>query len=154
MTTIIEGAHQGQGIKVGIVVSRFNQFVTQVLLERCLEILQASGVSESDITVAWVPGAFELPLMAEKLVNKSVHGVICLGAVIRGETSHFDYVCQESARGISQVMLQTGKPVLFGVLTTETMEQALERASKDGENKGEDMAYALLEMVDGIKQIG
>ena len=154
MTTIIEGAHQGQGIKVGIVVSRFNQFVTQVLLDRCLEILQSSGVSESDITVVWVPGAFELPLMAEKLAKKSVHGVICLGAVIRGETSHFDYVCQESARGISQVMLRTGKPVLFGVLTTETMEQALERASKDGENKGEDMAYALLEMVDGIKQIG
>lgn len=137
----------GEDLTIGIVVGRFNDLITSRLLEGAIGTLQQYGVSKENIEVAWVPGAFEIPLVAKKMAqNDKYDAVITLGAVIRGDTPHFDYVCNEAAKGISSVSLQTEKPVIFGILTTDTTEQALERSGIKGGNKGADAAVAAVEM--------
>lgn len=148
MTKYIEGNLNGDGKKLGIVVARFNSFISEKLLEGAIDSLVRSGVKEKDIDVARVPGAFEIPLVTQKMARSGKYdAVICLGVVIRGATPHFDYVAGEVAKGTAQVMLDTGVPVLFGVLTTETIEQAIERAGSKAGNKGADVAIAALEMI-------
>ena len=145
--TTFEGTPEGHGRRIGIVAARFNEVVTKKLLDGCLDTLRAAGVAEEDVDVAWVPGAFELPLVARRLARSgSYHATICLGAVIRGETAHFELVAQESARGISEVARDTGVPVIFEVLATEDLPQALDRAGGAHGNKGRDAALAALEM--------
>ena len=147
MAKYIEGNLKGDGKKIGIVVSRFNSFISEKLLEGALDALIRSGVKDKDIDVARVPGAFEIPLVTQKMAkNGKYDAVICLGVVIRGATPHFDFVAGEVAKGSAQVMLETGVPVLFGVLTTETIEQAIERAGSKAGNKGSEVAVAALEM--------
>lgn len=154
MKNIIEGNLVGQGIKVGIVIGRFNEFISGKLLEGALDGLKRHGVKEEDIAAAWVPGSFEIPLAAQKMAGSGNYdGVICLGAVIRGETPHFDYVSAEVSKGIAKVGLDTGKPVIFGVLTTDTIEQAISRAGTKAGNKGFDAAMSLIEMVNLLKVI-
>ena len=151
---IIEGNLVAQGLKVGIVVGRFNEFIVSKLLGGALDGLKRHGVDESNIDVAWVPGAFEIPLAAKKMAqNGNYDAVICLGAVIKGSTPHFDYVCAEASKGIASVSLQTEKPVIFGVLTTDSIEQAIERAGTKAGNKGYDCAMGALEMVSLLKGI-
>ena len=140
-------------IKVAIVAGRFNEFITSKLIDGAMDSLLRHGVLEENVDIAWVPGAFEIPLIAAKLAAKDYDGVICLGAVIRGSTSHYDYVCAEVSKGIAQVGLKSGKPVMFGVLTTDTIEQAIDRAGTKAGNKGFDCASGLIEMVDLIKNI-
>ena len=148
MVTYLEGHLQGKGRKIGIVVARFNSFISERLLEGAIDSLVRSGVATEDIVVARVPGAYEIPLVAQRMARSGRHeAIICLGAVIRGATPHFDYVAGEVAKGTAQVMLDTSIPVLFGVLTTETIEQALERAGTTAANKGSDVAIAALEMI-------
>jgi 6,7-dimethyl-8-ribityllumazine synthase len=148
MANFIEGHLQGQGRKLGIVVARFNSFISEKLLEGALDTLIRSGVRSEDIDVARVPGAFEIPLIAQRMARMGRYdAIICLGVVIRGATPHFDYVAGEVAKGTAQVMLDTGVPVLFGVLTTETIEQAIERAGSKAGNKGSEVAVGALEMV-------
>ena len=148
MAKYIEGNLKGDGKKLGIVVSRFNSFISEKLLEGAIDALTRSGVKDKDIDVARVPGAFEIPLVTQKMAKGGKYdAVICLGVVIRGATPHFDYVAGEVAKGTAQVMLDTGVPVLFGVLTTETIEQAIERAGSKAGNKGSDVAVAALEMI-------
>ena len=141
-------------MKVGIVAARFNEFITSKLLGGAMDGLLRHGVSEDDIKVAWVPGAFEIPLIAGKMAKSGKYdAVICLGAVIRGSTSHYDYVCAEVSKGIATVSLQAQIPVLFGVLTTDTIEQAIERAGTKAGNKGYDCALSAVEMVNLIREI-
>lgn len=148
MAQYIEGALKGDGRKIGIVVARFNSFIAEKLLDGALDILRREGVADADITVARAPGAFEIPLVAQKMARSGKYdAVLCLGAVIRGATPHFDYVAAEMSKGIAHVMLETGLPVLFGVLTTDSIEQAVERAGTKAGNKGADVALAALEMV-------
>ncbi len=148
MAHYIEGSLQGTGRKLGIVVARFNSFIAEKLLEGAIDSLVRSGVNDDDIDVARVPGAFEIPLVAQKMARSGRYdAVIVLGAVIRGATPHFDYVAGEVAKGTAQVMLDSGVPVLFGVLTTESIEQAVERAGTKAGNKGSDVAVAALEMI-------
>jgi len=148
MVKYIEGNLKGDGRKLGIVVSRFNSFISEKLLEGALDALIRSGVADKDIDVARVPGAFEIPLVTQKMAKSGKYdAVICLGVVIRGATPHFDYVAGEVAKGSAQVMLDSGVPVLFGVLTTETIEQAIERAGSKAGNKGSEVAVAALEMI-------
>lgn len=148
MANYIEGNLQGDGKKLGIIVSRFNSFISEKLLEGAIDALVRSGVNEQDIDVARVPGAFEIPLIAQNMAKSGKYdAVICLGVVIRGATPHFDYVAGEVAKGSAQVMLDTGVPILFGVLTTETIEQAIERAGSKAGNKGSDVAIAAVEMI-------
>lgn len=148
MAKYFEGNLKGDGKKIGIVVARFNSFISEKLLEGAIDALVRSGVKDKDIDVARVPGAFEIPLVTQKMAKGGKYdAVICLGVVIRGATPHFDYVAGEVAKGSAQVMLDTGVPVLFGVLTTETIEQAIERAGSKAGNKGSDVAVAALEMV-------
>ena len=148
MVTYLEGHMQGKGRKIGIVVARFNSFISEKLLEGAIDSLVRSGVATEDIVVARVPGAYEIPLVAQRMARSGRHeAIICLGAVIRGATPHFDYVAGEVAKGTAQVMLDTSIPVLFGVLTTETIEQAIERAGTKAGNKGSDVAIAALEMI-------
>ena len=147
-------AEAGKDIRVGIVIARFNEFITSKLLGGALDALRRHGVKEDDIHVAWVPGAFEIPLIASKMAeSKKYDAIICLGAVIRGNTSHYDYVCAELSKGIAQVGLETEVPVLFGVLTTENIEQAIERAGTKAGNKGSDAAKAAIEMANLLKEI-
>ena len=147
MAKYIEGNLKGEGKKIGIVVARFNSFISEKLLEGAIDALVRSGVKDKDIVVARVPGAFEIPLVTQKMAKDGKYdAVICLGVVIRGATPHFDYVAGEVAKGSAQVMLDTGVPVLFGVLTTETIEQAIERAGSKAGNKGAEVAVAALEM--------
>ncbi len=134
-------------VRIGIAAARFNQFITDQLLEGAQDALQRSGVDPADITLAWVPGAYELPLAADRLLAAGCDGVLALGAVIRGGTPHFDYVAGECASGLMRVGLDHGRPAMFGVLTTDTVEQALERASVDEGNKGYDVATGLLQMI-------
>lgn len=149
---IIEGNLVAQGLKIGIVVGRFNEFIVSKLLGGALDGLKRHGVDEENIEVAWVPGAFELPLIAKKMVNTDKYdAVICLGAVIKGSTPHFDYVCSEASKGIATVSLQSEKPVIFGVLTTDTIEQAIERAGTKAGNKGYDAAITAIEMSNLLK---
>ena len=152
--TTFEGKIVSKDIKVAIVASRFNEFITAKLLSGAMDGLVRHDVREEDVDVAWVPGAFEIPLIAKKLAECGRYdAVICLGAVIRGATSHYDYVCAEVSKGIAQVSLATGVPVLFGVLTTDTIEQAVERAGTKAGNKGFDCATGAIEMVNLIKSI-
>lgn len=151
MVKTYQGNLIGEGIKVGIVVARFNEFITSKLLGGALDALERHGVKENDIEVAWVPGAFEIPLIAQKMAERDYDAVLCLGAVIRGATPHFDYVCAEVSKGVAQVGLKSGKPVVFGVVTTETIEQAVERAGTKAGNKGFDAAVSAIEMVNLMK---
>ena len=149
-----EGNIISQDITIGIVAARFNEFITAKLLSGALDGLKRHGVDDNKISLAWVPGAFEIPLIAGKMAKSGQYdAVICLGAVIRGNTSHYDYVCSEVSKGIAQVSLQTGIPVLFGVLTTENIEQAIERAGTKAGNKGFDCATSAIEMVNLIRQL-
>lgn len=151
---VLEGNFVGQGIKVGIVAARFNEFITSKLVSGALDGLKRHEVSEDDIEVAWVPGAFEIPLVAQKMANSGKYdAVICLGAVIRGATSHYDYVCNEVSKGVASVGLNSGIPVLFGVVTTENIEQAIERAGTKAGNKGYDCALSAIEMVNLLKNM-
>ena len=150
---IFEGKLIGEGLKVAIVVSRFNSFITERLLEGTLDGLKRHGVKDKNVDIYRVPGAFEIPLIAKKLASKDYDGVICLGAVIRGATPHFDYVANEVAKGIAQVSLEKEVPVIFGILTTDTIEQAIERAGTKSGNKGFDAALTLIETVNLIKNI-
>lgn len=153
--TTFEGKIVSKDIKVAIVASRFNEFITAKLLSGAMDGLVRHDVREEDVDVAWVPGAFEIPLIAKKLAECGRYdAVICLGAVIRGATSHYDYVCAEVSKGIAQVSLATGVPVLFGVLTTDTIEQAVERAGTKAGNKGFDCATSAIEMFNLIRAIG
>ena len=143
-----------QGMKVGIIASRFNEIITNKLLGGAVDGLVRHGVEENNITAAWVPGAFEIPVIAEKMAaSKKYDAIICVGAVIRGSTTHYDYVCNEVSKGISQVSMKTGVAVLFGVITTENIEQAIERAGSKAGNKGYDCALSAIEMVNLIKQL-
>ena len=154
MATYIEGDLQSTGKKFGIIVSRFNSFVSERLLEGALDTLLRSGAEDSAIDVVRVPGAFEIPLMAQKMAKSdSYDAVICLGAVIRGATSHYDLVANEVAKGVAQVGLDTGVPTIFGVLTTDTIEQAIERAGSKAGNKGSEVALAAIEMINLLNQI-
>ena len=151
---IYEGKLVSEGIRVGIVAARFNEFIVSKLLSGCEDGLLRHGVRSEDITVAWVPGAFEIPLAAQAMAKSGKYdAVITLGAVIRGATSHYDYVCAEVSKGVANVSLNTGVPVLFGVLTTDTIEQAIERAGTKAGNKGAECAQGAIEMVNLLKQI-
>lgn len=151
---VFEGNLVSKKIKVGIVAARFNEFITAKLLSGALDGLKRHNVEEDDISVAWVPGAFEIPLIASKMAKSGKYdAVICLGAVIRGSTTHYDYVCSEVSKGIASVSLASDIPVLFGVLTTENIEQAIERAGTKAGNKGYDCALSAIEMVNLIREI-
>ena len=149
-----EGKLVSEDMKVGIIVARFNEFITSRLLGGALDTLTRHEVKEENIQVAWVPGAFEIPLIASKMAESGKYdAVICLGAVIRGSTSHYDYVCSEVSKGIASVSLKSGIPVMFGVLTTENIEQAIERAGSKAGNKGSECAQGAIEMVNLIREI-
>ncbi|MDF2877553.1 MAG: 6,7-dimethyl-8-ribityllumazine synthase [Clostridia bacterium] len=149
----IEGKLVAQGLKFGVVVGRFNEFIGSKLLSGAIDGLLRHGAREEDIEMAWVPGAFEIPLIAKKMAEaKKYDAVICLGAVIRGSTPHFDYVSSEVTKGVASVSLQTGMPVIFGVLTTDTIEQAIERAGTKAGNKGYDAAVTAIEMANLLRQ--
>jgi 6,7-dimethyl-8-ribityllumazine synthase len=151
---IIEGKLLAEGFRFAIVNARFNEFITNKLLGGAIDALHRHGAADESITVAWVPGAFEIPLVAAKLARSGKYdAVICLGAVIRGSTPHFDYVCAEVTKGVAHVGMETGVPTIFGVLTTETIEQAIERAGTKAGNKGFDAAVSAIEMINLIKQI-
>ena len=150
-----EGKFDGKGVKIGIVAGRFNEFITSKLVGGALDVLKRNDVSEENIDIAWVPGAFEIPLITKKLANTGKYdAIITLGAVIKGSTPHFDYVCAEVSKGVAQISLQTGLPVIFGVLTTNNIEEAIERAGTKAGNKGADAAFSAIEMINLIKQIG
>lgn len=151
---VYEGRLLGDGLKVGIVVSRFNDFITRRLLEGALDALLRHGVSEDNIEISWVPGSFEIPLAALKMAKSGRYdGIICLGAIIRGDTPHFNYIASECAKGIAQTMLNCEIPISFGVLTTDNIEQAIERAGTKAGNKGWEAALSLIEMVNLIKEM-
>ncbi|MCL0107485.1 6,7-dimethyl-8-ribityllumazine synthase [Peptococcaceae bacterium] len=160
MGYMYEGKLIGKDIRVGIVVSRFNEFITSKLLSGALDALKRHGVDEADIDVAWVPGAFEIPIIAQQMASvensngkKKYDAVICLGSVIRGSTPHFDYVAAEVSKGIAKVGLEAKMPVIFGVLTTDTIEQAIERAGTKAGNKGWEAAVSAIEMVNLMKEL-
>lgn len=149
-----EGKLVSQNIRVGIVAARFNEFIVNKLVGGAMDALLRHDVREEDIDLAWVPGAFEIPLIAKKMAESGKYdAVICLGAVIRGATSHYDLVCNEAAKGIAHVSLDSGVPVLFGIVTTENIEQAIERAGSKAGNKGYDSAIAAIEMVNLVRAI-
>ncbi len=151
---VLEGKLIGGSEKIAIVAARFNEFIVSKLISGAEDTLLRHGVAADNITLAWVPGAFEIPVLAQKLAQSGKYdAVICLGAVIRGSTSHYDYVCAEVSKGIAQVGMQTGVPCLFGVLTTDNIEQAIERAGTKAGNKGADCALGALEMIDLMRQI-
>jgi len=155
MIKTYEGNLVSQGIKVGIVCARFNEFIVSKLLGGAIDGLTRHNVREEDIEVSWVPGAFEIPLIAKKMAQTGRYDtILCLGTVIRGSTSHYDIVCNEVAKGVAQIGMETGVPVLFGVNTTENIEQAIERAGTKAGNKGYDAALAAIEMVNLIREIG
>ncbi len=150
----IEGQLSAQGLRVGIVVARFNEFINSKLLAGALDALKRHGADEDAVDVAWVPGAFEIPMVAQKMAeSKKYDAIICLGTVIRGSTSHYDYVCAEVSKGVAHVGLASGVPTMFGVLTTDTIEQAIERSGTKAGNKGFDAAMAAMEMANLLKAI-
>ncbi|RXZ00322.1 MULTISPECIES: 6,7-dimethyl-8-ribityllumazine synthase [Fictibacillus] len=154
MGNIFEGNLIGTGLKVGVVVGRFNEFITNKLLGGAQDALKRHGVEEENVDVAWVPGAFEIPLIAKKMADSGKYdAVITLGTVIRGSTPHFDYVCNEAAKGVSAASLQSGIPVIFGVLTTDSIEQAIERAGTKAGNKGWEAAASAIEMANLNRQL-
>ena len=151
---ILEGKVVAEGMKVGIVVARFNEFITSKLLSGAIDGLVRHDVNEDDVDVAWVPGAFEIPLVASKMAkSRKYDAVICLGAVIRGSTSHYDYVCNEVSKGIAAVSMENDIPVMFVVITTENIEQAIERSGSKAGNKGYECALGAIEMVNLIRKI-
>ncbi len=150
---VFEGNFEGKGIKVAIVCGRFNEFITSKLLGGAKDSLLRHGVAEEDIHIAWVPGAFEMPVVVQKLVKKDYDAVITLGAVIRGATPHFDYVCSEVSKGVAHASMESGKPVMFGVLTVNSIEEAIERAGTKAGNKGFDVATGAIEMVNLLRSI-
>ncbi len=150
-----EGMLLGAGLKFGLVVSRFNEFITSKLLEGAQDALLRHGVNQEDIEIAWVPGSFEIPLIAKKLAQtKRYDAIICLSAVVRGGTPHFEYIAAEVSKGIAKVGLDTGLPVIYGVITADTLEQAIERAGTKMGNKGFDAAVTAIEMANLLKTIG
>ncbi|WP_053365934.1 6,7-dimethyl-8-ribityllumazine synthase [Bacillus sp. FJAT-27245] len=154
MNKVYEGNLIGTGLKIGIVAGRFNEFITDKLVGGALDALKRHGVNEEDVDVAWVPGAFEIPLIAQKLAKGGKYdAVVTLGAVIRGSTPHFDYVCNEAAKGVANTALSTGVPVIFGVLTVDSIEQAIERAGTKAGNKGWEAAASAIEMANLIRAI-
>jgi len=149
-----EGRLVAEGLKVGIIVARFNEFIGSKLLSGAIDGLVRHGMNEEDIEVAWVPGAFEIPVAAQRMAqSKKYDAIICLGAVIKGSTSHYDYVCAEVSKGVASVSLQFGLPVMFGVLTTDNIEQAIERAGTKAGNKGYDCALSAIEMANLFRQM-
>ncbi|MDR3564836.1 MAG: 6,7-dimethyl-8-ribityllumazine synthase [Negativicutes bacterium] len=149
-----EGQLLAEGLKFAVISARFNEFITSKLVGGAMDALKRHGVAEENIELAWVPGAFEIPLVAQKLAaSKKYDAIICLGTVIRGSTPHFDYVCAEVSKGVAHVSMDSGIPVIFGVLTTETIEQAVERAGTKAGNKGFDSAVAAIEMANLLKSI-
>ena len=155
MSQLFEGVLLGKGLKFGLVVSRFNEFITQKLLEGARDALLRHGVSPDDIDIAWVPGSFEIPLVALRLARtKKYDAVICLGAVVRGATPHFEYIAAEVIKGIAKVGLDTGLPISYGVITADTLEQAIERAGTKAGNRGFDAAVDAIEMANLLKNIG
>jgi len=151
---VLEGKVVADGAKIGIVAARFNEFIVSKLISGARDGLVRHNVEDDDITLAWVPGAFEIPVMAKKMAESGKYdAVICLGAVIRGATSHYDYVCAEVSKGIASVSLETGVPVMFGVVTTDNIEQAIERAGTKAGNKGYDVACSAIEMVNLMKEL-
>jgi len=153
MGKVYQGNLTGENQRMGIVISRFNEFITSKLLSGCIDALVRHGVNEENIDVAWVPGAFEMPLAAQKMAAKGYDAVICLGAVIRGATPHFEYVANEVTKGIAQVGLTAGIPVIYGVVTADNIEQAIERAGTKAGNKGVDAAVTAMEMVNLLREI-
>ncbi len=152
--SVYEGKLIAEDVRVGIVAARFNEFIVSKLLSGALDGLARHDVKESDVDIAWVPGAFEIPLIAQKMAKSGKYdAVICLGAVIRGATSHYDYVCNEVSKGIAAVSMNSDIPVMFGVVTTENIEQAIERAGTKAGNKGYDCALSAIEMVNLIREI-
>ena len=155
MNRHFEGVLLGKGLKFGLVISRFNEFITKKLLEGAQDALLRHGVNQEDIEIAWVPGSFEIPLIAKKLAQtKRYDAVICLGAVVRGGTPHFEYIAAEVSKGIARVSLETGLPVIYGVVTADTLEQAIERAGTKMGNKGFEAAVNAIEMANLVKGIG
>lgn len=154
MPTVTTGNLNGKGQKHAVVISRFNELLTSKLLEGALDCLTRHGVADKDIQIVWVPGSFEIPYAAQKLAMAGKHdAVICLGALIRGDTPHFDFIAAEAAKGIAHISLQTQQPVVFGIITADTLDQAIERAGTKSGNKGWDAALAAIEMVDLYKQL-
>lgn len=154
MVKTLEGALIAKGKKFGIVASRFNDFMTKRLLEACVDTLTRHGAKETEVEVAWVPGAFEIPLVAKKMAaSKKYDAVICLGTVIRGETSHFDYIAAEAAKGVARVALDSSVPTIFGIITADNIEQAIKRAGTKEGNKGKDAALIAIEMVNLLTAI-
>ena len=154
MGKIYEGNLLGKGLKMGVVISRFNEFFSTKLLEGAKDALVRHGVAEADIDVAWTPGSFEIPLIAQKMAeSKKYNAVICLGAIIKGGTPHNEYIASEAVKGIAKAGLDTGVPVIFGVLTTDNLEQAIERSGTKAGNKGADAAVAAIEMANLIKAL-
>jgi 6,7-dimethyl-8-ribityllumazine synthase len=149
----IKGSFLGKGKKIAIVISRFNEFISKELLSGCIDTLKKAGVEEKDISVTWTPGSFEIPQALSKLSPKACDAAIALGAVIRGDTPHFDYIAAEVAKGVARVSLDNKVPVIFGVITADTIEQAIERAGTKQGNKGRDSALAALEMANIYSQI-
>ncbi len=151
---VIEGKVIAEGAKIGIVAARFNEFIVSKLISGAVDGLIRHGAADEDLTLCWVPGAFEIPLAAEKMAASGRYdAVICLGAVIRGDTSHYDYVCSEVSKGIAHVSLNHGLPVMFGILTTDTIQQAIERAGTKAGNKGYDCALAAIEMINLLRKM-
>ena len=151
---VLEGNVVASGIKIGIVAARFNEFIVSKLIGGAQDACIRHGVADDDIDLAWVPGAFEIPMVAKKMAESGRYDeVLCLGAVIKGSTSHYDYVCAEVSKGVAMVALETGVPTLFGVLTTDNIEQAIERAGTKAGNKGYDVACSAIEMVNLMKNI-
>jgi 6,7-dimethyl-8-ribityllumazine synthase len=149
-----EGRLDAKGLRIAVLASRFNETITKSLLDGALSALRRHGLDDASITVAWVPGAFELPLTAKHLAATGEYdAIVCLGAVIRGATTHYDYVCSQAASGIARASLDTGVPIIFGVLTTENIEQAIERSGTKAGNKGMDAAVAAIEMADLLRQL-
>ncbi len=153
MSKTYEGKLLGDNQKIAVIVSRFNEFITNKLLSGCLDALSRHNVNLDNVEIAWVPGAFEMPLVAQKMTSRGYDAVICLGAVIRGATPHFEYVSAEVTKGIAQVGLNTGVPVVYGVITADTIEQAIERAGTKAGNKGVDAALTAIEMVNLLRQL-
>jgi 6,7-dimethyl-8-ribityllumazine synthase len=154
MSKVFEGVLQGKGLKFAVVISRFNEFITGKLLEGAQDALKRHGVSDADVDIAWAPGAFEIPLVAKKLAEtKNYDAVICLGAVIRGATPHFEYVAGEVSKGVAKVGLDTGVPILYGIITADNLEQAIERAGTKAGNRGFDAAVNAIEMANLLKGI-
>ncbi|UCC90541.1 MAG: 6,7-dimethyl-8-ribityllumazine synthase [Dehalococcoidia bacterium] len=155
MNKHFEGSLLGKGLRFGLVISRFNEFITKKLLEGAQDALRRHGVNEADIDIAWVPGSFEIPLVAKKLAqSKKYDAVVCLSAVVRGGTPHFEYIAAEVTKGIAKVSLETGLPVIYGVITADTLEQAIERAGTKMGNKGFQAAEDAIEMANLLKSIG